>query len=248
MNFARLRVLFTFVLIEASTISNFTEICRFVGPASIGKPRYKLTIADMFSDRDMKALKTGVNYEFIKGEISDFFAVHPFHVDIEKTPVEARLSLIDKSINRPRRLRQGIFLTFGNFLEYQYKRYLARLSYIDACVLRFLKNTIVSDIYDRPDKRPVSAASIIEHFQREYPDGRFAYLTPEYLYDWIPLLGRNFFAESLDVRKDIAEMMILGESKFCGTDRFLLDLGNFDWKRILQNRRERLVRTGYDTI
>jgi len=227
---------------NASLDSRIPHPFKFYGPPVVR--RYPLPLTKTYTPDELRILKLRLQRPMVKKNVPDSLAVHPVHDYINNVPVEARLHIIDFLLSQKVRKRGSIFL-FGSLdFATPYKQYLTRLSFIDACVLRSLTNAMT-----RGNVPAVDGVAIIEFFKNKYPDGRFSYLTLEYIHDWLPLIGSSFFAADIRVQHEIFELQkSRGVSKFCGTEKFLLDLVGFERRHMLKSRRDRILLTGYDFV
>ena len=234
-----------FVFIHACNASLDLQIphpFKFHGPPVVR--RYSLPLTKTYTPEELRILKLRLQRPMVKKNVPDSLAVHPVHDYINNVPVEARLHMIDFLLSPKVRKRGSIFLFGPLDFATPYKQYLTRLSFIDACVLRSLTNAITQE-----NVSEIDGVAIIEFFQNQFPDGRFSYLTLEYIHDWLPRIGCSFFAADTRVKHDIFKLQQSGGvSKLCGTEKFLLDLVGFERRDMLKSRRDRILLTGYDFV
>jgi len=166
----------------------------------------------------------------------------------ESLPVETRLFLIgqlSKIVRRP---------ISEEYMATTYQKSLLAASLIDVRLLRLLLR-FATNFLEEGERHLRTACDIIEHLREKFPDGSFDRIYPDYVLAWYNGMGNSVSSHS-EKQKHAFTMTVLTDPEI---RRKILSPNTAEpvfvqatpqtWRiMILQQRMERLLKTGYETL
>ena len=152
---------------------------------------------------------------------------------IESVPVERRILELESLLTS--RSRANLFRSAKS----DYQKYLLSTMFIDSRLLRLLIRFGTNHMHRITESKIRSAAEMISHLQKTFPEHDFSYLTPDYVLEWYNMVGLKqweVYSVSMREPEDLP-------------DDEIVQLQPATWRdHILEPRLERLIQTGYDSF
>jgi hypothetical protein len=164
---------------------------------------------------------------------------------IESIPIEMRISRIDEFLYN----RRGSSADFDADAMDTYQYLLHKSIKIDPGVLRILMRYATRSLLGSPvnEKQIRSASDIVNHIQRMFRDGTFDYMTPEYILDWYAAMTHVDFRVRGNRLVHLSSVAQSHATTIFGDNPDMsLDVMAEIRRYMLELRRDRLVRTGYE--
>ena len=182
------------------------------------------------------------------GDPTNIIPYNNIRTIIESIPVESRLILLKDLATTPHPPAAVIWQSYQFDLLPEHRLYIEFVmshAYIDPTVLGILFRYGAGRLSEG-ETHLNSASDIIEYLQSRYTDGRFNYLTPDYLVTWSMYLRNPTLrvATSTDPKNIIERLKYKRDS--VGDRGLLVGIPDHLFRDTLKKRSAKLIETGYE--